>query len=855
MIGQLVGPYQILEKLGAGGMGEVYLARDTRLGRDVALKRPSDVWLAQPDVRARLHSEASAAGLLTHPNIAAIHDVMDDGAGPFIVMEYVPGESLAQIVQRGPLPVERAVELGIQLADGLAAAHGRGIVHRDLKPGNVIVTAEGQAKILDFGLARTRESAGTSPNSILSAQGKFMGTPGYSSPEQLTGAGPDPGDDIYSLGVLIFELLTGRRPFPEGDAMALALATMTRTPPAAHEVNPAVPRALSAIATRAMARDRRDRYSSAAELRAELRRFAQLSASAMTGVLPDSLRPRRRTAALLAVLALVALSLAVGFQQWVARRGASADRAPVLAVLPFVSRSGLPEDESLATGMRDVLIANLGGQPGLNVLSSSPDGGSGDERRDLRKLAREVGATFLVGGSLLRSGSDLLVVVNLIRGDSDVVEWSASYSGSDRELFSLQERIAEGLAQAGPLRAAVGEAPRPARSGTRDLEALGEFGQAVALLERPDVPGNLHRAEELFRAAISRDATFALAWARLGETYWALYENTRETSWPEKATSAIYEALRLDRDQPRVWISLAIVHHGTGRSDVAIGELHQALELQPNSDDARRALGQVLLDTGRTAEAEQEFRRAIELRPNYWRNHSVLGALYYGTGRNQEAIAAFTRVTELQPDNARGYHNIGTVYHTLGDTGRALEYYEKAIAVSSVSPMPETFSNVGTIHYDEGRYAAAAESFRKAVDLSPNDGLLHGNLGDAYARLGRREEARRAYRDAARLEEQALRINPQDAAAMARLAVHQAKRGEHDEAQRHAARAVELRGGDGEVLYRSAMVHALGGRKEEALAQLERALDLGYSASLAARDPHLAAIQDTVKFRELTADR
>ena len=303
MIGQRVGPYAVLQRLGGGGMGEVYLAEDTRLGRHVALKRPSEAWLSMPDARERLHREASAAGRLNHPNIAAIYDVLDVDSQPYIVMEYVEGESLARVLRRGALPLDNAIAVGTEIAEALAAAHAKGIVHRDLKPANISLTPDGHAKVLDFGLAKgpaAKEASAQGGLGTITVPGQVMGTPGYSSPEQLVGAPADPRDDVYSLGVVLYELLTGRRPFDGNDSLELAMATMTKTPPPVHQVNPAVPEAISAIVARAMARDRDDRYKSADQLRTELRRLTHALSTDVTHLIDSGalrLARRRRAAA------------------------------------------------------------------------------------------------------------------------------------------------------------------------------------------------------------------------------------------------------------------------------------------------------------------------------------------------------------------------------------------------------------------------------------------------------------------------------------------------------------------------------------------------------------------------------
>ncbi len=856
MIGQQVGPYAVIERLGGGGMGEVYLAEDTRLGRRVALKRPSEAFLSAPNARERLHREASAAGRLTHPNIAAVYDVLDVDSYPYIVMEYVEGETLSTVLTRGPLTVERALEIGLQIADALVAAHARGVVHRDLKPGNICLTADGIAKVLDFGIAKgplpAEAAVDTGPLKTITAAGQAMGTPGYSSPEQMVGAAADPRDDVYGLGILLYELLTGRRPFAGVDPLELAVAMITKTPTLAHQVNPSVPAEVSLVVARAIARDRDDRYPSAHDFRDDLRRVSRNLATSVTGAVSTSdeaagRRTWRRTS-LIVLLVIAGWMVPLGLWWRATRAPQPDDRVPVVAILPFANNSTQAGDAPIAAAMRDVLIANLGGVPGVNVLSKSATGGDSLERGDPRKLSKNIGATYLVDGSLQRSGNDLMVSVHLVQGDSGLVVWSGSYSGPEKDIFSLQERLAQGVSGAHPI-GTSGTGPRQdQKSGTRDVDALSKYGQAVGFLERPDIPGNLQRAASLLRSAIDRDPSFALAWARLGEAFWATYQETSEPKWASEATAATSKALTLDQNQPEVWISLALIHQGTGRREEALTELNRALTLQANSDDAHRLMGQVLQALGRNQEAEKHYREAVALRPNYWRHYNLLGGFYYATGRTSEAVTSFTRVTELQPDNARGFHNLGTVYYALGDNPNALKFYERAL---EIEPRGETFSNIGNIHYIEGRYGAAAASFQQAVDALPNDGGLRGNLGDALTRLNHKERARLAYVESVRLDRQALAVNPNDAPTLARVATREAKLGNRTAAEADITRALTLNANDAEVLYHAAVVRALNRDVARALASLEQALKNGYSAALAARDHDLDAIRQTPRFREL----
>lgn len=847
-----VGPYEILQKLGSGGMGEVYLAQDTRLRRLVALKTVIPA-RSGPDTHRRLLKEARAAATLMHPNIAAVYDVIEADGEAHIVMEYVRGETLSQRVRRGPLPAAAALDIGIQLCDALAAAHAAGVVHRDLKCDNVVVGVEGRPKILDFGLAKVHGASHTSSTDAgASDVRELRGTPPYMSPEQFLGEPVDGRTDLYSLGVVLYELLTGHRPFQAADNAALARAVLSGTCAPASEANPAVSAELSAVVAKAMQRSRSQRYQSAEQLRTDLRRLAALDTGqpTLSRTWPRQRLGLRGRSTLAGALAVLGLAGTVAHRTS-SSSGPTPPRGPTaVAVLPLANVSGDASKDHLGLGMAHLLVNGLSRLPGLTVISASAALPYGDRKLSMTRIGADLGATLIVDGVLQRASDPMLVTFSLIDARSDTVVWGESYEFRSSDVSAMPQRVAEGLAGALPTSLSTADRRRLLRPPTSDADALADYTQARGFLDRRDVPGNLQRSVALFQSATRRDPAFALAHAGLGEAYWALYDVTREREWTVRASDAIAEALRLDPDQPGVHYSLALIYHGTGRPEEALEQVRQALILQPGGDDAHRLLARVLADQGRFEEAVAEARRAIDLRPGYWGGHSELGSLYLQAGRLPEAAAAFRRVTELQPDNAWGFQQLGTALHMSGDTEGALRNYERALRLM---PDPKAWANVGSIHYAKGKLTEAARAFEESVRLDPNSPAAHRNVGDTYRRLGREGKARESYARAVRLVEEALRVNPRDARALAMLAVYEAKLGRHDQARGHVREALALGSASAEVHYRAAVVHALGGRRGQALEALEQSLRGGYSLVLAQGDEDLAGVRSTEAYDGLVA--
>jgi serine/threonine-protein kinase len=855
-----IGPYRVLERLGAGGMGEVYLADDPRLARHVALKRVSAAVTDSTAARERLHREARAAARLTHPNIAGVHDIVEHEGESHIVMEYVPGETLAARLRRGPLTPEQALAIGAQLADALADAHGHHVIHRDLKPSNVQITPEGRVKVLDFGVSAMMLDAGAGwrADLPLTAARTLVGTPGYIAPELRLGHEADARSDIYSLGVVLGEMVGLGRIQPAPDLSKDDLETQVAAQLREREQTSAAADALARIIASAAAFTPQQRYQSAAplarDIRAALDDLSQDDTRSVISPMPPSRRVRGRLRRLVlpGAVAVVALVIAL-LVRLVQRDGPQSPTpaVPTVAVLPFSAAAADREASDVALGLSAVLTASVARLDGLNVIGHSAVAATLRGERDPAATGRELGATHLVDGDVQRSGERLQVVITLLAARTNQVIWSGDYAGVREELFDLQRRAAAGLTEAfGTSRlvsreAAASVRDRLAGSTTVGPDALAVYAQGRRYLERPDVAGNVQRAIGAFETAVTQEPQFGLAWAALGEARWARYAETKEPAYTDAARDALIEALRLDPEQPAVHYALAMLYRGTGRADDAMAQLRQSIERHPASDAAHRLLGELLVGAGRIEEGLAELREAIRLRPDYWQNHASLGLGYYDAGRYDEAAGAFTRLVQLQPDNAWGYQMLGTVYHAQDRLEDALRCYETA---NGISPTATAFNNIGTIHYWNGRFDRALAAYLESDRLRPNWPSTRMNLADTYRRLGDDAAAVRSLDAAVAGADRALAVNQADAASLALRALCRVKLGDRAGALADAERAIEMPAADSQVFYRAAATFARAGEHRRALAALDRALSYGYSASVARRDESFDPLRGLAEF-------
>jgi serine/threonine protein kinase/tetratricopeptide (TPR) repeat protein len=834
--GTAIGPYRIERHLGDGGMGSVWLAEDTRLRRRVALKTLHAARQMDEAGRERLMCEARAAAALNHPHIAAVYDVIDVSGAVAIVFEYVEGATLATTLAGERLPIDRVLQIGIQLAQALASAHQQGVIHRDLKPSNVIVGRGGDVKVLDFGIARLLPAGTTEarPDETLSAG--FVGTPAYAAPEQLFTSAVDERADLYALGVMLFEMATGRRPFAGQDLLAMASTKLAHKPPAMSESGAVVPPAFDALVARLLEQQPLSRPSSAAEVVGTLKAIA---GDPTTGSMPSPRRARMRWIAAMVALVATVAALLLGLKGvGVATVSAS---QPVVAVLPLRNTSGDSSKDYLAAGLSESLIAGLASTPSLIVLSRSA---VADALKADGAVAavKELGATHVIDGSVQQSGTELRVAINLIRPDQSIA-WGRTFDGSVDRVFDLQTRMALAVSEAmsaGP--------PAALPSAPADQSALDAYWRGRALLDRWDVAGNVDAAIATLQESVKTDPGFALAHAALGLAYWQKYSEQRDQQFARLAVEAGSQAAAINPNLPEVHYALAVSLAGTGRRDEAIAELEAALALRPTFDEARRKLGEVLAAGGRINEAIAEYKRAIALRPHYWGGYSALGLALLNAARYAEAATAFEQAVVLQPDNQMSFQQLGSSYQMMGDAAKALAAYEKAL---SIRESYGAYSNIGMLHHNRGDYAKAVAAYERAVAMRPNVAAGHRNVGDAYARMGRSGDAQRAYARAVERAEADLLVNPKSARNLAALAVYLVKAGRSRDADARIEGALAIAPDDLTVRYRAAVVSSLRGDRDRALAQISDLIKRGYSTSAIRDEEDFALLRNNSEFQKL----
>lgn len=651
MLGQQLGHYRILEKIGAGGMGEVYRAHDEQLDRDVALKVLPAHALTDEIARARLLREARAAAALNHPHICTIHEVGEAGGQAYIAMELVEGKPLSALVPGQGLPVETVLRFGSQIADALAHAHERRIVHRDLKSANVVITPEGRAKVLDFGLAKRISGeelaeATTRSQASLTQAGALIGTVPYMAPEQLRGQPADARSDVWALGVMLYEMVAGARPFQGQTSFELSSAILNQVPP---PLSPAVPTELGAVIERCLAKEPGQRYQQGSEVRAALEAVQSGAAIPAWPTWKYALSRRRWLALVAALAAVFAVVAALNFERLRTRLTGGAPRIRSLAVLPLENLSGDKEQDYFADGMTEELITNLAKISALKVISRTSMMQYKGTKKPLPQIAKELNVDALIEGSVLREGGQVRITAQLIQASTDQHLWAESYQRDLRGVLALQGEIASVIAD--KVRAALTPAERTRLASARPVnpEAYEAYLKGVQSVYKV-TPQDNDTALAYYELALKKDPNYAPAYAGIA-LLWAGSEKSGYTAPREagpKAKAAALKAVELDNTLAQAHSALATVNFFYEWDWAgAEAEFKRAIELNPNDPEARALHSFYLINMKRPEEGIAEIQRALELDPlNSWFQAVYADDLVL-VGRDDEAMVQYRKALRM----------------------------------------------------------------------------------------------------------------------------------------------------------------------------------------------------------------
>jgi len=854
--GSQFGPrYRIESEIGEGGMGKVYKAYDSDLDRTVALKLVRPELAKDASSLQRFKQELLLASRISHRNILRIHDLGDVGGVKFISMAYIQGMDLHELISKmGKLQIERVVNIAKQLAGALEAAHREGVVHRDLKPRNVLITVEDHVYVSDFGLAKSLDAETTA----MTRAGEVLGTPRYMSPEQAESKPADHRSDLYSLGVILYEMATGEVPFSGESSLQVMFQHVQQPPKDPRLVNPEIPEYLGSIILKCLEKDPALRYQSATELLQDLE-----SGTPPTRIVRLRIAETGYSKWMFAAMGIVLL-LGIGLAVRPVRElvfgrstitlnitknaAASKANAKFVAVLPLRVLGNDATLRSEAEGVAEALSAKLFQMK--NVHLASTDAVEKVKPADpVTKIAKQLGAKLVVQGTMQSAGDKIDVVLRLSDASGKQL-WTKDFSGVRQDLLTIEDQIYNELVTALELKPSDEELARNALRPTENFAAYELYLKGRDILRGKRDVKRVQSALDFYDQAIKKDPSFALAYAGLADASLVMYDRTQDTSWPQKALSAAQHAQTLNDEIPEVHFALGNAYRATGKTNEAIVELKRALELAPNSDEGYRRLGDAYLAAGKTDDALQAYQRAIDANPYYWLNQNKLGTVYFQLGQNQKALEAFGRVVELAPDATYGYENIGVVNYQAGKWNDAIVAYGKAL---KIEPSENLYINLGVAYLYSGHNADAVAMFQKAVGLNPNDHEAIADLGDGYRASGDNAKAKAAYEQAIALALNALRVNPQDANTLGDLAHYYAKNGDSKKGLDFIGRARSIDGNDSELMYKEAAINALAGKQPEALASLRSALQKGYSVEKAKNDPELKSMATNPELDKLIA--
>ena len=838
--------YRVEKLLGQGGMGAVYKAYDVDLDRTVALKLVRPELMVHPEAMARFRQELLLASKVSHRNILRIHDLGDAGGMKFISMAYVEGEDLHHVLLReGKLPLPRMLNIAKQLCSALDAAHSENVVHRDLKPQNIMLGAGDLVQVSDFGLAK---SIGAETGAGMTQSGEMLGTPRYMAPEQVEAKHVDARTDIYAIGLIFYEMVTGDVPFTAETTLQLMYKRAHETPPPPNTVVKDLPLWLNNVIVKCLECEPARRYQNTRDILTDLENETGPDIAApekkptqVTLTVPASKKTWIISGTVAAVLIGGTLALPPVRHALFKSSTSQEQVQPALksiAILPLKVMGDSSQDMITADGIVDTLNAKLFQLKDIHLASPNDvarlkTGMSPDE------IGKTLGVTLLVQGTYSAQDDKVRITLTLDDLKSGKRVWTAPFEGRAGDIFTIQDDIYNKLQTALKLNVTQDEQARINAHATDKVAAYEAY-----LRGRNAMRGKIGAAEAqtalgYYEKARKEDSQFALAYAGEADASLRMYKETHDSKWSDKALGAAEHAREIGASFPEVHFVLSSVYAATGKSTEAIAEINEALRLAPNSDEGYRRLGDALRATDETG-AIKAYQKAIEINPYYWYNYNALGAAYYRFAKDPQAIETYKKEIEIAPNIPSGYANLGAVYLRAGKYDDASQQFEAALKQDPNFAV--AISGLANAYFSNKRYADAAKMFEKQVSLNPNDETANGNLADAYRWAGDKQKADAAYDKAISLAQEALHVNPKNGEAMASLALYYAKKGDFATAQRYIRSARSANSENVEFTYIQGVVEALGNHGDDAVKTLTEAFRQGYPVDQAQTDPELSKL-------------
>jgi eukaryotic-like serine/threonine-protein kinase len=861
--------FEIRETLGAGGMGVVYKAYDTKLNRFVAVKALSRHIAHNPEFRKRFLIEAQAVAALNHPNIATIFETREEGDDAYIVMEFIEGEELSKKTSKGKLGIPESLDYAIQIAEGLKEAHSKGIVHRDIKSANIMVTGSNLVKIMDFGLAKLVGQ------SMMTQLGATVGTINYMSPEQTRGGEIDQRTDLWALGVVFYEMLTGKLPFKADYEQGIIYSILNEEPKPVSEIVKDIPKEIDEVIKNLLSKLPENRYQAADEVLTDLKAIkqsvetgipvAQLKSGTGTAEYINKLRieknvstafSRKRVIALFAATVILFFTILFkGSDIFKFFSGALLPDEIHLAVLPFDNIGNDSTNRVFCDGLVETLTSQLSQfeqfDGKLWVVPSSEIRKAKIASAD--EAFNKFATNLALNGSVQKMTQGYRLTLNLVDAGNKRQIASRTIDDPMTSTSFLQDEAIIKVADMLNVELKPKSLELLTAGKTGSAEAYELYLKGRGYLADYDKTKNVDDAIELFNRAVKVDSLFALAYAGLGKAQLDKYQKTKDISFIESSINNCNKAIELNNKLTSVSITLGSIYLETGKNNEAKEEFQKVLEIDPVNSEAYQGRASAFTALGMTREAESSYKKAIEMKPGYWSLYGHLGWFYYQQGRYRDAAAQFQEVVTLTPNNAEGYNNLGTMDYFLDLKDETIKMYKKSL---EIEPDYATYSNLAVIYFKEKKYKDAARMYEKVVELNNNDYRIWGYLAASYYWApGERDKSFEANKHALSLAELQLKINPKDADIITSMASYYAMLGELNKSKSMLTelRFLEITNTQ-TYCFVGIIYEEWFGDREAALAWIKRALEKGYPVTEINDTPQLQNLIKDKRFIDLVAE-